>query len=121
MIKVYQLSFPEENSAYQYYVWPPHARRACVGRRDAGGKRRRGALRASQKSAGDEVVPSGDHPRGLPHRSQGRDPWSASVHSGKRRKNGWRPPHPSGQKAHRRSGVVTNTPPKRTRAFLSKS
>ncbi len=121
MIKVYQLSFPEETSGHKYELWSPHARRACLETRDARGQQRRGAPRASQKGAGNGVAPSSNHPRDLSHWSQGCDCHAVEVCNRQPRLGQYSSPHPRGAETHRRrSGVIPNTPPKRTRAFLSK-
>ncbi len=122
MIKVYQLSFPEETSGHKYKIWSPYARRACLETRDARGQQRRGAPRASQKGAGDGVAPGSNHPRAVPRRSQGCDCHAVEVCNRQPRLGECSSPYPKGKGTHRqRSGVITNTPPKRTRAFLSKS
>ena len=121
MIKVYQLSHSGQNNEDSNIVWSPHDRRSKMGPNKSKEQQRRGAPRASQKGAGNGVAPSSNHPRDLSHWSQGCDCHAVEVCTRQPRLGQYSSPHPRGAETHRRrSGVITNTPPKRTRAFLSK-
>ncbi len=115
-------SFPEETSGHKYELWSLHARRACLETRDARGQQRRGAPRASQKGDGRGPFQRRNHRCSVFDWSPGRDRRAPSIHPGERRENEWCEPHPRGAETHRQKscGVITDTPPKRTRAFLSK-